>query len=105
MLGVEALGVFALGQSEPWTIKGKNKPQFVREGRGKQPDYSQDQATKPSPPKRVKKPKPYIPALPPPAPKPVFDPGVVVLMQEYRDRIEARRRDEEDAIALLLMTN
>jgi len=97
MLGVEALGVFALGQAEPWTLKGKEK--FARTGRGKQPTYTDE--PKPKPKKARKRVEIELPQAPPPLP--TMDGGVVVLLKDHIARIEARKRDEEDAIAVLLM--
>lgn len=102
MLGVEALGVFALGQAEPWTLKGKQR--FTREGRGRQPQYTLDDLKPPKPPKRLRK-RPEIELPPAPPPIPAMDKGVVVLLKDHLARIEARKRDEEDAITLLLMTH
>lgn len=99
MLGVEALGVFALGQAEPWTLKGKEK--FARTGRGKQPTYADE--PKPKPTKARKRVEIELPHAPPPIP--AMDGSVVVLLKDHIARIEARKRDEEDAIVLLLMTN
>lgn len=101
MLGVEALGVFALGQAEPWTLTGK--PKFTREGRGKQPAYTQADLKPTKPPKKARKRVEIeLPAAPPPIP--TMDGGVVLLLKDHIARIEARKRDEEDAIAVLLLT-
>lgn len=102
MLGFGALGEFALGQAEPWTLKGKQR--FTREGRGKQPQYTLDDLKPTKPPKRIRK-RPEIELPPAPPPIPTMDGGVVVLLKDHIARIEARKRDEEDAITLLLMTN
>ena len=102
MLGFEALGVFALGQAEPWTLKGKQK--FTRAGRGRQPQYTPEDLKPPKPPKRLRK-RPDIELPPAPPPIPTMDGGVVVLLKDHLARIEARKRDEEDAIVLLLMTH
>jgi len=100
MLGFEALGVFALGQAEPWTLKGKEK--FARTGRGKQPTYTDE--PKPKAPKKARKRVEIeLPQTPPPLP--TMDGSVVVLLKDHIARIEARKRDEEDAIVLLLMTH
>jgi hypothetical protein len=100
MLGVEALGVFALGQAEPWTLKGKEK--FARTGRGKQPTYTDEPKSK-APKKARRRVEIELPQAPPPLP--TMDGGVVVLLKDHIARIEARKRDEEDAIAVLLMTH
>ena len=99
MLGFEALGVFALGQAEPWTLKGKEK--FARTGRGKQPTYADE--PKPQVKKARRRVKIELPQAPPPLP--TMDGSVVVLLKDHIARIEARKRDDEDAIALLLMTH
>lgn len=102
MLGHEALGVFALGQGEPWTLKGKQR--FTREGRGKQPQYTLDDLKPAKPPKKARR-RVEIELPPAPPPIPTMDRGVVVLLKDHIARIEARKRDEEDAIVLLLMTS
>lgn len=104
MLGVEALGVFALGQAEPWTLKGKHKPKFTREGRGKQPQYTLEVPKPAKPPKKARRRVEIeLPKGPPPIP--TMDKGVVILLKDHLARIEARKRDEDDAIALLLLTD
>ena len=104
MLGVEALGVFALGQSEPWTLKGKHKPKFTREGRGKQPQYTLNEP-KPAKPARKARKRVEIELPKGPPPLPTMNEGVVILLKDHIARIEARKRDEEDAITVLLLTN
>lgn len=99
MLGFEALGVFALGQGEPWTLKGKQR--FIRrEGRGKQPTYYDE----PKPiaakaPRKARKPKVE---LPPPLPQPIISPEFRALLQTRLNHEAARLRDEEEAIIALL---
>ena len=92
MLGVEALGVFALGQAEPWTLKGKEK--FTRRGRGKPVVYSDD--PQPALVRKLPRKKRTFPPVSP-------EIRALLLAQIAND--QARQRDDEDAIALLLMTH
>lgn len=99
MLGFGALGEFALGQAEPWTLKGKQKS--TRAGRGKQPQYTPDDLKPTKAPKKARK----RPENALPSPLPTMNEGVVILLKDHIARIEARKRDEEDAITVLLLTN
>jgi len=95
MLGVEALGVFALGQAEPWTLKGKEK--FTRRGRGKPVVYSDE--PQPAPVRKLPRKKRAPIAFPP------VSPEIRALLLAKIANDQARQRDDEDAIALLLMTH
>lgn len=92
MLGVEAFGVFALGQAEPWTLKGKQK---FKRNRGKvKYDYGDVQGgAQPEP--RPMRPKKFPPV----------SPEVRALIMAQEERLRALRRDDEEAITLLLMTH
>lgn len=104
MLGFGALGEFALGQAEPWTLKGKHKPKFTREGRGKKPQYTLNDLKPPKAPKKARR-RVEIELPKGPPPLPTMNEGVVILLKDHIARIEARKRDEEDAITVLLLTN
>ena len=87
MLGFGPLGEFALGQAEPWTLKGK-----TRRNRGKiKYDYSVELEA--PAPRRIK-PKKFPPV----------SPEVRAMLIAQQVRMEALRRDDEEAVAVLLMT-
>ena len=87
MLGFEALGIFALGQAEPWTLKGRRAR---RRGRIVQPpELPQIEV---------------VQALPPPPPPVATIDGVISgLILDRLSAEQARWRDDEEAIAILLM--
>lgn len=84
MLGVEALGVFALGQAEPWTLKG-----LSRRARGKTRAGDVEAEIV----KTVRRRK-----------HPPVSPEIRAMLAAQQIRKEVLRRDDEDAIAILLMT-
>ena len=90
MLGVEALGVFALGQEEPWELKGQQvkRPAPRASRRGKQAVWEE------LPPI-----KPEIPAVK----IPWVDPRIDALLLARQQSIEAQKRDDDEAITVLLM--
>jgi hypothetical protein len=93
MLGFGAIGEFALGQGEPWTLKGRLARGGRQKGRGGT-RLDTGPTPDPNPIVRVIAARPKVEGLSP-------DVVQVILMQKARR--EAIRRDDEEAIVALLM--